>query len=235
MRLHAAMFNGQTVYYVRTDASDREFAEAEKLVFVPKLLGALDSSLYGDIYVFSGGTSGQTAIVSTAPGQNDFTPLLRISRVSWNGQPRVLQSVADVQREASAGTVSVEATETIVNYPFVKWADAGLPVDGRLENALDGGPLVSAPDLADMSVVFKLHQCYPESYYIITDTSAIPMTSMMKRRRRRQRRMALYRPAQPRRFTSSRMGSPDLPQWVFNQACSRQRPVSLRGAQCGNM
>jgi hypothetical protein len=179
MRLHEAMFSGQSVYYICTDASDREFAESEKLVFVPKLQGALDSSLYGDIYVFTDGAPEQTAVVSTAPGQDDFTPLLRINRVSWNGQPRLLQSVVDVKEEASAGAASIEATEIIVNCPFVKWSDGELPVDGKLEKALDGGPLVSAPDLDLMSVVLKLHQCYPESYYILTDTSAIPMTGMM--------------------------------------------------------
>jgi hypothetical protein len=179
MRLHEAIFNGQSVYYVRTDASDREFAESEKLVFVPKLLGALDSNLYGGIYAFADGAPEQAEVVSTAPGQEDFTPLLRINRVSWNAEPRLLGSVSELQQEASTGRVRIEATEIIVNYPFVKWSDGELPVDAKLEKALDGGPLVSPPDLDEMSVVLKLHQCYPESYYIITDTSAIPMTGMM--------------------------------------------------------
>jgi hypothetical protein len=30
-----------------------------------------------------------------------------------------------------------------------------------------------------MTVTFKLHQCYPESRYIITDTSALPMAPRM--------------------------------------------------------
>jgi hypothetical protein len=30
-----------------------------------------------------------------------------------------------------------------------------------------------------MTVTFKLHQCYPESRYIVTDTSAVPMAPMM--------------------------------------------------------
>jgi hypothetical protein len=44
---------------------------------------------------------------------------------------------------------------------------------------LEGGPLVAAPDLDAMVVTFKLHQCFPESRYIVTDTSAVPMAPMM--------------------------------------------------------
>lgn len=80
---------------------------------------------------------------------------------------------------ASSGALEVEPTETVVNYPFVKWPGGELAVDPRLEKALDGGPLVSPPDLDAITVTFKLHQCYPESYYIITDTGAVPMAGMM--------------------------------------------------------
>ncbi|MGH2395199.1 MAG: DUF7482 domain-containing protein, partial [Candidatus Limnocylindria bacterium] len=54
-----------------------------------------------------------------------------------------------------------------------------LPVDPEVTQPLANGPLLSAPDLEALSVVFKLHQCYPESRYIITDTSAVPMAPMM--------------------------------------------------------
>lgn len=179
MRLHAAFFNGQKVYHIRTDASDREFAEQEELVFVPKLAGAMSGNYYGEIYLIDKGASAQIPVVSTAPGQPDFTPLLRINRAVWDGTPELLDSVDKVKQAAGAGKLKVETTQVIVNYPFVKWPGGELPVDTVFENALGGGPLVSAPDLDAMTVTCKLHQCYPESYYIITDTGAVPMAGMM--------------------------------------------------------
>ncbi len=179
MRLHAATFNGQKVYHVRTDASDKAFAEQEKLVFVPKLSGVTRGGLHGEIYLIEKGVSGQTPVVSTAPGAPDFTPLLRVNRVTWSGAPEVLDSAEKVKQAAASGTLKVETTQIIVNYPFVKWQGGELPVDTKFEKALEGGPLVSAPDTNAMTVTFKLHQCYPESYYIITDTGAVPMAGMM--------------------------------------------------------
>jgi hypothetical protein len=179
LKLHAAAFNGQRVYVVRTDASDKAFAEQEKLVFVPKLAGATRGNLHGELYLIDKGVAGQTPVVSTAPGQPDFTPLLRVNRVTWNGTPQMLDSADAVKQAAAASTVKLETTAVIVNYPFVKWPGGELPVDTKFEKALEGGPLVSPPDMGAMTVTFKLHQCYPESYYIITDTGAVPMAGMM--------------------------------------------------------
>jgi hypothetical protein len=179
LRLHAGLFNGGRVYFVRTDASDRAFAEREKLVFAPKLSGATRGTLHGEIYLVEKGVDGQPAVVSTAPGQPDFTPLLRVNRVTWSGTPEVLDSAEKVRAAVAGGAAKLEPTSIIVNYPFVKWPGGELPVDPKFEKALEGGPLVSAPDTHAMTVTFKLHQCYPESYYIITDTGAVPMAGMM--------------------------------------------------------
>lgn len=179
MKLHAGVFEGKPIYFVRTDTSDKSFAESEKLVYVPKLSAAIDGARHGNIYIIENGTPDQAAVVSTAPGRPDFTPLLRVHRASWTGGARLIQSVAEIESEVASGALNVQDTDVVVNYPFVKWADGELPVDSQLEAALSGGPLVSAPDLSAMTVKFKLHQCYPESYYIITDTSALPMAGMM--------------------------------------------------------
>jgi hypothetical protein len=48
-----------------------------------------------------------------------------------------------------------------------------------LAEPLGRGPLIEEPDAAGGKVVFKLHQCFPGSRYIVTDTSAVPMAPMM--------------------------------------------------------
>jgi hypothetical protein len=54
-----------------------------------------------------------------------------------------------------------------------------LSVDEAKEEYLGTGQLLEPIDTANLSVTFKLHQCFPGSRYIVTDTSAAPMAPMM--------------------------------------------------------
>ncbi|MEX1172662.1 MAG: hypothetical protein WEG56_08620, partial [Chloroflexota bacterium] len=180
LRLHAGFIDGDTAYFVRTDTSDRDFAEQEGLVWVPVLSTARSrDGAVGTIHLVEGGVPDQLPILSTVPGREDFTPLYRVVRVSFTSDPILLDSALAVTEATSAGSVAVEETEIVVNYPTVQWPGGALPVDTTVELPLAGGPLLEAPDLDGMVVTFKLHQCYPESRYIITDTSAVPMAPMM--------------------------------------------------------
>ena len=180
LRLHAGFIDGKTAYFVRTDTSDRDFADHEGLVWVPVLSTAKSrAGAVGTIHLFAGGVPEQLPILSTAPGRDDFTPLYRVVRATFSADPVLLDSVAAVDAAVAAGTVTVEESDIIVNYPTVKWPGGELPVDTAVELPLAGGPLLGSPDLDSMTVTFKLHQCFPESRYIITDTSATPMAPMM--------------------------------------------------------
>jgi len=174
-KLHEGRIDGEPIWFIRTDASDQTFASDEGLVFVPLL--ALARSVEGGtgrIYLFD---DGSPAVLSTGPGHDDFTPLYEVVNVSGgNGS---LDSEAAVKAAAASGQVSLEETPVVVNYPAVKWPGGELPVDTVVELPLANGPLLEAPDTEAGTVTFKLHQCYPESRYIITDTSAVPMAPMM--------------------------------------------------------
>ncbi|MDQ3690087.1 MAG: hypothetical protein M3406_08660, partial [Chloroflexota bacterium] len=91
----------------------------------------------------------------------------------------LLDSADAVRAAADGGSATVEETDVVVNYPIVKWPGGELTVDEEVKLPLANGPLLAAPDLDAMTVTFKLHQCFPESRYIITDTSAVPMAPMM--------------------------------------------------------
>lgn len=181
MKLHAAFFGGDRAYFVRTDAGDADFAKTEGLVFVPLLANALVAKerSVADIFVFERGAAGQLPVVSSVPGEPAFTPLYLLHRVTFAGAPVLLDSAAKIRAAEQAAQVKVQATKIVVNYPIVKWPKGELSVDGKVESALEGGPLLSKPDTEKMQVTFKLHQCFPESRYIVTDTSAVPMAPMM--------------------------------------------------------
>lgn len=179
-RLHKAMVDGKDVYYIRTDASDEDFARTEELVWVPKMAGLNPANATATWYSISGGVDGQATILSSEPGRDDFTPAFRISRARWTGDPRELTSVDDVLAAERAGDLDVTQTDIVINAPVVKWSTGELPVDDARTEYLGPGQLLDAPNTDDMTVRFKLHECYPGVRYIVTDVSMPPMAEGMK-------------------------------------------------------
>lgn len=179
-RLHTASIDGEPAYFIRTDASDEAFAGAEKLVFVPKLAKALDTDAgYGDLYLVEGGAADQRAVISTAPHRDDYTPLFRIHRVTVTGGGAALDSADAVRAAEAGGSATIDSTDIVVNYPVVKWPGGELPHDTVREAYLGDGQLIEPVDVAGEQVTFKLHACYPNSRYIVTDVSAPPMAGGM--------------------------------------------------------
>lgn len=180
LTMHPGFFDGGDAWFIRTDASDQAFATENGLVYVPLLRNALDvEGAYANLYLVAAGTGDQRPVFSTAPNQETYNPAWRIHNVAFSGDPELLDSEEAIRAAESAGTVTIEATEIVVNYPLVLWPDGGLPVDPDLIQPLGPGILISEPDTAAGTVTFKLHQCFPGSRYIATDTSAIPMAGMM--------------------------------------------------------
>ncbi len=179
-RLHKGVVGGNDVYYIRTDASDESFARDEELVWVPKIAGLNPAKATGDWYAISGGVDGQATVLSSEPGRDDYTPAWRIHRASWQGTPRELKSVDDVQAAERAGDLSVRETPIVINASVVKWSDGELPVDTERTQYLGPGQLLEAPDTDEMKVMFKLHECFPGVRYIVTDVSMAPMAEGMK-------------------------------------------------------
>jgi len=175
-QLHSAYYNGDMVYYVRTDASDPDYAEINRLVFVP-LLNTVTITDNGasKLYTFTNGAEEQFPVMNVAPGDDNYSSAWEIINVTFNGSPTLLTSAEEVE----AADVTLEPTGIIVNHPIVKWTDGELPVDTELMGYAGTGPLASAVDTSKMEVRFKLHQCYPGSYYFITDASHPAMAGGM--------------------------------------------------------
>lgn len=179
-RLHPVFFDGARAYHIRTDASNATLARRVGLVHVPKLAKAIGVAT-ADYFTFQNGAPGQLPVVSAVPGRPDYTPVFRISRVTFTGAPRRLQSVGEIRDAQAGGRVRIGTTRLVVNYPFVRWPGGELPAD-RTARAqyLGPGQLLTPPDVDRHEVTFKLHQCFPGEWYIVTDTSAAPMAPMMR-------------------------------------------------------
>jgi len=90
-----------------------------------------------------------------------------------------LDSAEAVEAAAADGQVSIEESNIFVNYPVVKWSGGELAEDTERDSYLGTGQLLAPVDTANMTVTFKLHECFPGSRYIVTDTSIAAMAPMM--------------------------------------------------------
>jgi hypothetical protein len=182
MQLHHGWVDGEELTFIRTDASDEDFANQEGLVYVPLMANALDQpDSHGDLYLFDDGHEEQLPVFSTSPADGEnFSPAFHIHYVRGGGErEEPLTSIQDILDAAEAGELEIDETDIIVNYPVITWPGGQIPVDEDKVEALGGGQLIEEPDIDGGAVTLKLHQCYPGSRYIITDTSALPMAPMM--------------------------------------------------------
>lgn len=178
MKLHRGTVNAKDVFFVRTDASDREFATTEKLVFVPKLATLTGTGLSGAVYLFDNGATGQAPVFSSEPGLDNFTPAWTVHRVRWTAEPRAVGSVAEIESAQQAGAASIDKTNIVVNFSMVKWSTGSMPVDTEKKAYLGKGQLLEEPDTTGGKVTFKLSQCYPGNRYFVVDHSMAPMAEM---------------------------------------------------------
>jgi len=175
--MHEGAYNGESVYYIRTDASDQAFADEVGLVFVP-LLNAAAGMEEGEVNTFYLFDDDRPMVVAKIPGDENYTSLGKVMRVA--GGDAELNSAEAVQAAIDAGDVEAEDTGIFVNYPFIAWPGGELAVDSELAETLGGGQLFAAPDTENMEVTMKLHQCYPGSRYILTDAGMMaPMMNVV--------------------------------------------------------
>ena len=172
-KMHEGRYNGEAVHYIRTDASNAEFAEQEGLVHVPLLNAARGLDVANIMYAFS---DDRPNVLKYIPTDENYSSLFDMINVSGDGE---FDSAEAIEAAATSGDITLEETGIFCNFPLVIWPGGGLPVDDELTAALGKGPLVEAPDTNAGTVRFKLHKCYPGSRYIVTDTSAVPMAGMM--------------------------------------------------------
>ena len=176
-RVHEGLVNGESVYYIRTDASDPQVAADTGLVYVPLLNTA---QLIENVNVMYQFMDGRPAVFKWMPGDENYSSLFHCKPVMEVKDASLeLASVEAIEAAIDAGSLTIMDVPVYVNYPFVMWSGGGMSVDAELTEVLPGGQLFEPVDTTNMTVTMKLHQCYPGSRYILTDTGAAPMAPMM--------------------------------------------------------
>ena len=129
--------NGDTIYYIATDASDQATADGLGIVFAPRVHDTLLTGSSSDLYVFTNGLEGngplgfQASIGSTTVGDAFYSPLWRIQAATWNthGNADFLQNTAEINEAVTSGKLQTALAGFVVNCPFVE-------IDGMTSDAM---------------------------------------------------------------------------------------------------
>lgn len=183
--------NGHEVFYISTEASDKDLASlmtnwtGSRVVYAPSLANTPPAAL-ANIYAFKNGVEGsgplgfQPNVADSEPGDPRYSPLWKITLVQWTegSTPTELKSEQEIAAAVGEGKVTLEPTTLVVNCPFVQWEGGSLMVrtDKTLTDKSPYGPgQVLDIDTEDLKVTFIAHRGFaPDGstvYYIATDAS----------------------------------------------------------------
>jgi len=132
-------YNGNKVYFVHTEISDKDTADMMTMMvnfptlYVPELTNILTDDL-SKVYIFTNGIPGtgpygggpfffQIDIFDAVPGQDGYSQLRNPHLVTWseNSSPRLLTSVEDLFEAEANGELSIEKSDLVVNAPMIVW------------------------------------------------------------------------------------------------------------------
>jgi len=190
--LHQGYYNGESVHFMITDASDSKHAEiitenqGWKVELAPLLANAPDAAL-STTYMFTNGVEGngvhnfQGEVFTSTPAQPDiYSALTSHVHVMWNDNatPSVLTSEEEILSAEEAGSVTLEPLNVVINMPQIVWPGGQMNVKEDKTLADDtpyGGGQVLDIDLDEMTVTFIAHRGWgPDGrtiYYIVTDAT----------------------------------------------------------------
>jgi hypothetical protein len=120
--------NGSTIYYIATDASIKDVADALGVIFVEKTGATLLSPASSDLYVFTNGIKGtgpmgfQASIASTNVGDEFYSPMWRIQTATWKDAAMAdfLTKLSEITSAGTDGKLTTDVAGVVVNCPFVE-------------------------------------------------------------------------------------------------------------------
>jgi len=124
--------DGRTIYYIVTDATPSGPAGMMGVVSAPTTASLITSSAAVDLFQFKNGIIGsgplgfQAGIAASAPGDANYSPMWRISGITWENpdDASLLETLQDISAFQKAGLVSTALlrpmdSDHIVNCPFI--------------------------------------------------------------------------------------------------------------------
>lgn len=197
--MHKGLYDGEPVFYIITDSSDKEYAEKlsklqEWKVETAPLLSETPEQVSQKIFAFTNGVQGdgiygfQEELLSTTPSQSEYNALSSVIEVTWKkGQNMIhFDSADDVIKAHEGGRVEFNESGIVLNAPQIVWPDGQMKVrdDKEISDKLSySGGQITAINKDEMTVTFVAHRGWgPDGrtiYYIITDATPSISSEMM--------------------------------------------------------
>ena len=198
--LHLGYYNGDSVYFIITDASDEKHAKiiSEKQGWNVEVAPPLESTpkeALSTAYLFVNGVDGegihgyQSEVVTSTPAQTEtYSALTSHVHVIWTDEnnARVLDSEQAVIDAEMNGEVTLVKLPVVLNMPQIVWPDGQMTIkeDKTLTDSTPyGKSQVLDINLDEMFVTFVAHRGWgPDGrtiYYIVTDATPSGPAKMM--------------------------------------------------------
>jgi hypothetical protein len=120
-------YDGHVNTMISTDISNKAQAHTMKINYSAAML-TQPASKFPALYQFSGaGAANQLQVFGSQPGEDDYSPLWQIIKVTWKPgvTPTLLTKDDAVKAAAAAGKVTLSATPVVLNCPIVKVGAGG--------------------------------------------------------------------------------------------------------------
>jgi len=173
-------YNGEKVYFVHTEVSDKAMAEMMTMMInFPTLhvskLSELSSDEMGKVYVFTNGIRGsepygggpfmfQIDVFDSIPDQMGYSQFRIPHLVTWsdNSTPRILTSVNEIFEAESNDELTIQKTDNVVNAPMVVWKSGGMEqrasmIQRMFESMPGVDGEVTNVDVDNYIVMLKMH------------------------------------------------------------------------------
>jgi hypothetical protein len=198
--LHLGYYDGDSVYFIITDASDEKHAKiiSEKQGWNVEVAPPLENTpkeALSTAYLFVNGVNGegihgyQSEVVTSTPAQTEtYSALTSHVHVIWTDEnnARVLDSEQAVIDAEMNGEVTLVKLPVVLNMPQIVWPDGQMTIkeDKTLTDSTPYGKAqVLDIDLDEMTVTFVAHRGWgPDGrtiYYIVTDATPSGPAKMM--------------------------------------------------------
>jgi hypothetical protein len=137
-------YNGEKIYFVHTEVSDKDMADMmSRMINFPTLhvsdLMNISPDEMSKVYVFTNGISGsgpygggpfmyQIDVFDSIPGQMGHSQFRVPHLVTWNenSTPRIMTSVDEILEAEANGELTIQKTSNVVNAPMIVWKSDGM-------------------------------------------------------------------------------------------------------------
>jgi len=173
-------YNGEKVFFVHTEVSDKAMAEMmTMMVNFPTLhvsdLKNMPQDEMSKVYVFTNGISGsapygggpfmyQIDVFDSIPDQIGYSQFRVPHLVTWNenSTPRILISVDEIMEAESNAELTIQKTDNVVNAPMIVWKSGGMEqrasmIQRMFESMSGVDGEVTKVDVDNYLVMLKMH------------------------------------------------------------------------------